>query len=213
MWQNADVSERDYTTDDRWGGLAAVKWTPTDTFTLSANYIHSDLNGLPDFGVPYNTVAGGPVTSFGVPRDTYYGFVNRDFQIATQDIGTVNAEYKINDFVTVSNKFRDEHSVLNYIGTIPEQGTGSNGSCNSNGGNFTNPNPATWMVCLNPQSRYQVTDVLADQTVATIKFDTGPVRNTVVTGVGNLARDGQHRQLQRPERRRPSAPAPLPTAP
>ena len=182
MWQNADVSERDYTTDDRWGGLAAVKWTPTDTFTLSANYIHSDLNGLPDFGVPYNTVAGGPVTSFGVPRDTYYGFVNRDFQIATQDIGTVNAEYKINDFVTVSNKFRDEHSVLNYIGTIPEQGTGSNGSCNSNGGNFTNPNPATWMVCLNPLSRYQVTDVLADQTFATFKFDTGPVRNTVVTG-------------------------------
>ena len=89
--------------------------------------------------------------------------------------------------------------MLNYIGTIPEQGTGTNGSCNSNGGNFTNPNPATWMVCLNPLSRYQVTDVLADQTFATIKFDTGPVRNTVVTGTEILARDGQHRHLQRPE--------------
>ena len=29
MWQNANMSERDFTTDDRWGGLAAVKWTPT----------------------------------------------------------------------------------------------------------------------------------------------------------------------------------------
>lgn len=182
MWQNANVSERDFTTDDRWGGLAAVKWAPTSNFTLSANYIHTDLTGLPDFGVPYNTVAGAPVTSVGVPRDTYYGFVNRDFQIARQDIGTLTGEFKVNDYVSVSNKFRDEQSLLNYIGTIPEQGTGSNGGCNSHGGNFSNPNPANWMVCLNPLSRYQVTNVLADQSAATIKFDTGPVRNTVVTG-------------------------------
>ena len=33
MWQIANVSERDFTTDDRWGGLAAVKWTPTNNFT------------------------------------------------------------------------------------------------------------------------------------------------------------------------------------
>ncbi len=182
MWQNANVSERDFTTDDRWGGLAAAKWTPTSNFSLSANYIHTNLNGLPDFGVPYNTVAGAPVTSLGVPRETYYGFVNRDFQIAQQDIGTLTGDFRVNDFVVVTNKFRDERSVLNYIGTIPEQGTGNNGSCNSHGGNFSNPNPATWMVCLNPLSRYQVTDVLADQSFATIKFDTGPVRNTLVTG-------------------------------
>ena len=183
MWQNANISERDFATDDRWGGLAAVKWTPTDTVTVTANYIHTYLWSQPDFGVPYNTVAGAPVTSVGVPRDTYYGFVNRDFQIAQQDIGTINAEWRVNDFVTVSNKIRDERSVLNYIGTIPEQSTGSaNNPCNSMGGNFANPNPANWLVCLNPTSRYQVTDVLADQTSATIKFDTGPVRNTIVTG-------------------------------
>ncbi len=182
MWQNANVSERDFTTDDRWGGLAAAKWTPTSNFSLSANYIHTNLNGLPDFGVPYNTVAGAPVTSLGVPRETYYGFVNRDFQIAQQDIGTLTGDFRVNDFVVVTSKFRDERSVLNYIGTIPEQGTGNNGSCNSHGGNFSNPNPATGMVCLNPLSRYQVTDVLADQSFATIKFDTGPVRNTLVAG-------------------------------
>ena len=82
----------------------------------------------------------------------------------------------------VTNKLRDEHAVLNYIGTIPEQGTGAGGTCNSLGGNFANPNPANWLVCLNPQSRYQVTNVQADQTFATFNFDTGPVRHTVVTG-------------------------------
>ncbi|MFZ3352038.1 MAG: TonB-dependent receptor [Xanthobacteraceae bacterium] len=183
LWQNAGVAGRDFTTDDREGGAAAIKWTPTRDFTLTASYIHTYLWGLPDFGVPYDTVAGGPVTMFGVPRNTFYGFVNRDFQVAQQDIGTVNGEYRVNDFITLSNKFRDEQSVLNYIGTIPEQGTGSNGSCNSMGGNFSSGNPANWLVCLNPQSRYQTTDVTADQTAATIKFDTGPVTNTVVSGV------------------------------
>jgi catecholate siderophore receptor len=182
MWQNADVSERSFTTDNRDGAAGALKWTPNNDVTVTANFVHTYLWGLPDFGVPYDTVAGGPITSFGVPRNTYYGFINRDFQVAQQDFGTVNGEYRVNDFITLSNKARDERSVLNYIGTIPEQGTGSNGSCNSNGGNFTDPNPANWMVCLNPVSRYQVTDVLADQSAATIKFATGPVVNTVVTG-------------------------------
>ena len=183
LWQNAGVAGRNFTTDDREGGAAAIKWTPTRDFTLTASYVHTYLWGLPDFGVPYDTFAKLPVTSVGVPRDTFYGFINRDFQVAQQDIGTINGEYRVNDFITFSNKFRDEQSVFNYIGTIPEQGTGSNGSCNSMGGNFSSGNPANWLVCLNPLSRYQTTDVTADQTAATIKFDTGPVTNTVVSGV------------------------------
>ncbi len=183
LWQNAGVAGRDFTTDDREGGAAAIKWTPTRDFTLTASYVHTYLWGLPDFGVPYDTFAKLPVTSVGVPRDTFYGFVNRDFQVAQQDIGTVNGEYRVNDFITISNKFRDEQSVLNYIGTIPEQGTGSNGSCNSMGGNFSSGNPANWLVCLNPTTRYQTTSVTANQSAATIKFDTGPVTNTVVSGV------------------------------
>ena len=185
MWQNANVAERDYTFDDRGGGLFALKWTPNDSFTVKANYIHTNLWSLPDFGVPYNNIEGAPVTSLGVPRDTYYGLVNRDFQKVQQDIGTVDSKYVVNDSVTFDNKFRDERSVLNYIGTIPEQETNPAKPCTPGSAPTTlaGSDPAGWTVCLNPQSRYQVTNVLADQSAATIKFDTGPVRNTVVTGV------------------------------
>ena len=141
MWQNANVAERDYTYDDRGGALAAVKWTPNDSFTVNANYIHTDLWSLPDFGVPYNNVEGAPVTSLGVPRDTYYGFVYRDFQKAQQDIGTVDSSYVPNDFVTLDNKIRDERSVLNYVGTIPEQ----NQSCNAP--------PPRWRAQIRPTGR------------------------------------------------------------
>jgi catecholate siderophore receptor len=181
MWQNAGVAGREFTTDDRGGALAAVKWKPNDSFTVTANYVHTNLWSLPDFGVPYNNVLGAPVTSLGVSRDIYYGLLNRDFQKVQQDFGTVDSEYVLNDFITLSNKVRDERSILNYIGTIPEQGTGAGGTCGPT--SLTGPTPATWTVCLNPQSRYQVTTVQADQTAATFKFDTGPVRNTLVTGV------------------------------
>ncbi len=183
MWQNAGIAGRNYTSDDRDGALAAVKWAPNDSFTLTANYVHTYLWSLPDFGVPYihNGLVNAPVTSLGVPRDTYYGIVNRDFQKVQQDFGTVDAKYIVNDFMTIENKMRDEKSVLNYVGTIPEQNTTS---CAGNGRTSQiGVVPTNWTVCLNPQTRYQVTNVVADQSAATLKFDTGPVQNTVVSGV------------------------------
>ena len=65
MGHDADVSERNYTTDKRDGLGAAVKWTPTNDLKVTANFVHTYLWGLPDFGVPYNNVLGAPVTSFG----------------------------------------------------------------------------------------------------------------------------------------------------
>ena len=183
MGHDADVSERNYTTDKRDGLGAAVKWTPTNDLKVTANFVHTYLWGLPDFGVPYNNVLGAPVTSLGVPRDTYYGFVNRDFTVAQQDIATQNIEYRLNDAVTLDNKVREERSVLNYLGTIPEQAVAPKG-CGGVAGAYTNlMGPiSTWTTCLNPQSRYQVTDVLADEFLATTKFFSGPVEHTLVTG-------------------------------
>jgi catecholate siderophore receptor len=166
MFQNAGVAGRDDVFDNRWGGMIATKWTPTDNIKVTASYIHTDLNALPDFGVPYNKLALAPWTDTGVPRNTYYGLVNRDFQKTQQDIGTLGAEFKITDRLTLSNKFREENSVLNYIGTLPEA---------------TNPYQQG-VINLNPQSRYQVTKVTADQTDMIYKFDTGPIKNTTVLG-------------------------------
>jgi catecholate siderophore receptor len=165
MGQGANVAGRDFVFDDRWGGLMAVKIQPSDTFKITANYFHTDLKQLPDFGVPYDKTLLLPYTSVGVPRGTYYGFVNRDFQKTKQDIGTLNAEVAITDNLTFSNKTREGHSTLNYIGTLPES-----------------PNDTTLTYTANPQSRYQVTDVTANQSDFTYKVSTGPIKHTVVFG-------------------------------
>ena len=50
------------------------------------------------------TTAGGPFPEFGVNRNNFYGFVNRDFYSVHQDIGTLNGEIsKLGQFELLSN--------------------------------------------------------------------------------------------------------------
>src|ERR1700744_1939082 len=178
VFQDGNVEGRNVTTDDRGGGFLAMTWKPVDAVKVTTDYIHTDIHGIPDFGVPYFrpaitnsagqylTTAGGPFPSYGVDRDNFYGFANRDFYSVHQDIGTANVEVQVNPDLVVSDKFRASNSVLNYIGTIPES-----------------PNNAAGTLTANPVSRYQPTDVIDNQTEATYKFDTGGWRHTAVAGV------------------------------
>src|SRR6201987_2986264 len=179
VFQDSDVAGRSYTTDDRGGGFVALKWTPVDAVKVTADYIHTDLHGLPDFGVPYYrpgstgasgqvfaSTAGGPAPDFGFNRNNFYGFVNRDFFEVHQDIGTINTEIQVTPDLTLSDKVRGSKSLLNYIGTIPES-----------------PNYTSGTLTANPQSRYQPTDVVANQSEATYKFDTDAWHHTAVAGV------------------------------
>jgi catecholate siderophore receptor len=181
LFQDAGVEGRNFVSDDRGGGFVAVTWKPVDAVKVTADYIHTDIHGLPDFGVPYlrtgptttingtsyyTTTAGGPAPNYGVNRDNFYGFVNRDFYEVHQDIATLNTEVKITPDLTFTDKVRGSQSLLNYIGTIPESA-----------------NVAANTVTLNPQSRYQPTDVVANQSEFTYKFDTGNWHHTAVAGV------------------------------
>ncbi|VIO72565.1 putative TonB-dependent receptor BfrD [Bradyrhizobium ivorense] len=165
LFQDANVAGRSYVTDDRNGAFVAGTWKPIDAVKITGNYIHTELTGIPDFGVPYYrpstaSTAGGPFTDFGVNRHNFYGFVNRDFYRTGQDIGTINAEVQITPDLMISNKTRESRSTQNYIGTLPEAPV------------IKNPLSASTLSA-NPQSRFQVTDVFANQTEATYKFNDG----------------------------------------
>lgn len=176
LLQDAHVAGRDYTTDDRNGVAGALTFKPTSNFTLTADYAHSYLSGLPDFGVPYDLSTQRPVTEGVVARGTYYGILNRDFTKTTQNIGTLDAAYKINDWLSVSNKARQGYSILNYSGTIPENPSGANAAFASTAANFLG------LTQLNAQSRFETSAVLADQPEAIAKFTTGDVKHTAVFG-------------------------------
>jgi catecholate siderophore receptor len=192
VFQKSDVEGRNYTTDDRGGGFVATTWKPIDAMKVTSSYVHTDIHGLPDFGVPYyrpnsagsampnpftpgatipfSTNAGGPYPSFGgSDRNTFYGVVNRDFFSVHQDIATNNVEVQVTPDLTLSDKTRASRSLLNYIGTIPESPI--------------TEGPMTGTFTANPQSRRQQTDVVDNQSEATYKFDTGGWHHTAVAGV------------------------------
>ena len=169
LYQDANVSGRNYVVDDRNGVAASVVFKPLQNLKLTAEYTHVNMHGLPDFGVPYNRIANRPFTEGFVDRDTYYGLVNRDFQRVSQDFGTFGGEYRVNDALVVTSKLRQERSVLDYIGTLAESPQ-------------VTPNLIGTTVSLNPQSRYQVANTLANQNEATLKFDTGPFKHAAVFG-------------------------------
>ncbi|MBA7465763.1 putative TonB-dependent receptor BfrD [subsurface metagenome] len=183
LFQDANVAGRNYVKDDRDGAFGTIKWTPTDTIKMWATYIHTNLHGLPDFGVPYyrpgsgpgavfRTTAGGPFPDFfGTNRKNFYGFVNRDYYSIKQDIGTVGGEVNITPDLTLSNKTRFQRSVQDYIGTLPE------------GPNVQSPNFNAWTISANPQSRYQVTENFANQTEAVYKFNTFGWNHTALGGI------------------------------
>ncbi|WP_441239263.1 TonB-dependent receptor domain-containing protein [Bradyrhizobium sp. 930_D9_N1_4] len=178
LFQDADVAGRDFVKDNRNGAFLATTWKPTDTVKVTANYIHTELTGVPDFGVPYYrpstaTTAGGPFPDFGVNRNNWYGQINRDFYRTGQDIGSLNAEVQITPDLMVSNRFRASRSTQNYVGTLPEQPVLAAGAP------FT-----AYTLTMNPQSRLQVTDVIANQTEATYKFQDGVgFRHTALAGI------------------------------
>ncbi|WP_445432969.1 TonB-dependent receptor [Bradyrhizobium betae] len=171
LFQDANVAGRNFVTDNRWGTFISTKYAPTKDFKITTNYVHTDLSGYPDFGVPYYKQGNVPATEAGIPRGTWYGLLNRDFQTARQDFGTLTAEYKPTNNITLTSRTRMEQSTLEYIGTLPQSPI------------TTNPDPTKWTVTASAQSRNQWVDVIANQEDATFKFDTGPVKHTAVTGL------------------------------
>jgi len=181
LFQDQKVAGRDFVTDHRAGGAVSVLFQPVDPLKLTFDYVHTDLNGLPDFGVPYNRFFGNrPFTEGFTNRNTWYGFANRDFQHVKQDFGTLAASYEVNDHIVITSKLRRAQSLLAYVGTLAESPL-----------LLGQPWPGG-RVSLNAQSRYQTTAMLANQNDATIKFDLGPVKNTLVLGT-----EFSHEQVMR----------------
>jgi len=176
LFQDAAVAGRDYSKDNRDGAFVATTWKPVDAVKITSGYIHTELTGRPDFGVPYYrpstaSTGGGPFPDFGVNRNNWYGAINRDFYRTGQDIGSLNAEVQIAPDLTIGNKFRASRSTQNYIGTLPESPV------------LANPLSASTLTS-NPQSRFQITDVIANQTEATYKFsDMAGFKHTTLAGI------------------------------
>ncbi|WP_394152154.1 TonB-dependent receptor [Loktanella salsilacus] len=181
MLQDGEVAGREAVIDDREGLAGAVRYKVSDTFTLEGDYTYTRIEQTPDWGVPFISVddsaptAGlptGPVTEFGVDRDTFYGVEGRDYQNASSKVATGRAIWDMGNGMTLTNTLRTSSSINDYILTAPSS-VADNGSTD----------PDDWTANLSFKSRYQETEVIADELELTGTSSLGGVSHNYVAGL------------------------------
>jgi catecholate siderophore receptor len=174
MVDRNNVAGRDDAANRRFGFAPSVAFgLGTDT-RLTLNYYHLQEYDTPDYGIPWLNGRPAPV-----PRNSYYGYPNSDFFRTNVDIGTVKLEHDFNDNITVNDQLRYASYQRALRVTEPLiLGFGP-------GQDLVTPGTPLSSILV---SRHDIAlssreTILDNQTNATIKFPTGPVTHTVVTGI------------------------------
>lgn len=176
MKQDSGVPGRDRVANKRWGiapSFAIGLGTPT---RILFDYLHVQRDNVPDAGIPtigapgyFNTNTVGKNLA-RVRTANYYGTAN-DYDRSTTDMFTAILEHDLNANVTIRNIMRYGKTKQNYAIVSPNLIDASNA------------NPANWTIARPLQTRDQENDILTNQTNATIKFNTGPIKHAVTTGL------------------------------
>ncbi|HST23939.1 MAG TPA: TonB-dependent siderophore receptor [Blastocatellia bacterium] len=118
------VAGRDVVENQRWGvapSLAFGVGTPT---RLTLSYFKLKQDNISDYGIPWVPVTNNALVEFRdkpapVPRDTFYGFKNRDAEKLNSDLATVKFEHDFSDNLTFRNQTRYGRSTRDSIATPP----------------------------------------------------------------------------------------------
>jgi catecholate siderophore receptor len=169
LYHQNEIAGRDFTEDERWGGLISATATPTDDLKITLDYYRLRTDGIPDWGVPVSRDQKVPFTELGVDRSNWYGDLDRDFMKNDSDIGTATIEAKLTDNITLTNVTRIGTNTTDYVASTPRP---TDGQPDANG-----------EIGVRNAQRYQTTDLFSNHTDVNIKFNMGSWEHTVVAGV------------------------------
>lgn len=119
MAHENDTPDRDVVNSKRWAFAPSIAFGIGTNTRFTAIYLHQEEDRIPDYGVPIavtTTPTGGtddtehPVTEFGVPRSTFYGFALSDADDANVDTLTLKFAHDANEFL----KFTSDSKLGSY---------------------------------------------------------------------------------------------------
>lgn len=124
LGHDAGVPGRDVVNNSRLGlapSLAFGLGTPT---RLTLSYYKLKQDNISDFGIPWVPVTNNALAAYRdqpapVPRDTFYGFKDRDREVLNQDTGTIKFEHDFSDNLQLRNQMRYGQSGRNSVATPP----------------------------------------------------------------------------------------------
>ncbi len=107
-------------------GASRHRW-PLDSAEptrLTLSYFHLQQNNISDYGIPWVPATNNVLVEFRdrpapVPRETFYGFRDRDSEKMRSDLATVRFEHDFNDNLSLRNQFRYGRSTRDSFATPP----------------------------------------------------------------------------------------------
>ncbi len=183
----SDIPGRNGPDNQRWGIAPSITLGLKSATSATLSYYHLHSNDIPDSGIPYNNpfAAGSPHANLNgdgspihVPRDTFYGLLDRDFQKQDNDVGRIRLQHNFTSGWTLRNATVYARSTNDYIWTLPDD---SQGNFLLNGGVWRRGN-----------NRVSDTTNLTNQTDLTGEFQTGAIKHSFAAGA-ELSRERTHR--------------------
>lgn len=171
LWHEAGVPGRDAVKNDRWGIAPALTFglgTPT---RLTLSYYKLKQDNISDYGIPWVPANNNALQAYRdqpapVPRETFYGYRDRDREVLNQDTGTVRFEHDFSDNMQLRSQLRYGLAGRNSIATPPR---------------FASPDSTV----INREMRSWIAKdrIIDNQTDMTMRFETGPIRHAAVAGM------------------------------
>ncbi len=180
---DSGVAGRDVVENERWGvapSLAFGLGTPT---RATFSYYKLKQNNTSDYGIPWVPATNNVLVAYRdrpapVPRETFYGLRNRDFERLNADIFTFRFEHNFNDNLSLRNQLRYGRSTRDSIATPPRFA--------GNDSTVINRELRSWIT---------KDGIWDNQTDLSAKFQTGKVGHSLVAGL-ELARENNIRHLR-----------------
>jgi catecholate siderophore receptor len=183
---DSGVAGRDVIENQRWGLAPSFLYGLGTRTRFTFSYFYLEQDNISDYGIPWVPATNNALPEFRdqpapVPRDTFYGFRDRDYEHLRSDLATVKIERDFNDAVTVRNQLRFGYSSRDSMATPPR---------------FAN-NTST---AINREMRSWIAEDRAvdNQTDMRARFSTGKIGHSLVTGLALTYENNQRQNRTAP---------------
>lgn len=183
MAHDSKFAGRDFIENDRWGIAPTFTLGIGSKSSLTFGYFYLSQNNITDYGIPWVPVTNNALIEFRdrpapVPRDTFYGYIDRDREKLRANLGTIVFNHAFSDNMTLRNQFRYGFSTRDSIATPPRFA--------SNNSTVINREMRAW---------WTEDEVFDNQTDFTARFKTGKFEHSFVGGV-EFIRENNIRKLR-----------------
>lgn len=121
---HSGVAGRDVVKFDRWGVAPSLTWGVGKPTRFTVSYYKLKQDNLSDYGIPWVPATNNVLVEYRdrpapVPRNTFYGLRNRDFEKLNSDLATLKFEHDFSDGLSLRNQLRFASSSRDSIATPP----------------------------------------------------------------------------------------------